>query len=83
MVNTETALLCKSATHNTSETVTLASTDLYGNIQSRNVERLKHNFCSILAVLGCVQRWFCEEKIVVLWLCPQILEDALLPESLH
>lgn len=38
---------------------------------------------SVLAVLGCVERWLGEQKVVVFGLGAQIFEDTLLQEALH
>lgn len=62
---------------------TLVSANLYGDIESRDVESLEHDLGRVLAVLGRVEGRFGQQEVVVLRLRPQILEDALLPEPLH
>ena len=37
--------------------------------------------CSVLSVLWSVERQFSEQEVVVLWLCSQVLEDALLHKT--
>lgn len=56
---------------------------LHSNVEAGDVEGLKHDLGGILSVLGCVEGRLCEEEVVVLWLCPQVLEDALFPEPFH
>ena len=48
-----------------------------------HVEGLEHDLCGVLSVLGRVEGRLREEEVVVLWLRPQVLEDALLHELLH
>ncbi|KAI3480684.1 hypothetical protein L1887_57163 [Cichorium endivia] len=56
---------------------------LDGDVEALDVERLEHDLCGVLTVLGRIERGLGEHKVVVLWLCTEVLEDALLPEALH
>ena len=58
-------------------------TNLYSDVEARDVEGLKHNLSRVLSVLWCVEWRLREEEEVVLWLCSEVLEDTLLPEPLH
>ena len=56
---------------------------LYSDVQAGDVEGLEHDLSGVLAVLGRVQGWLRQQKVVVFRLAPQVLEDALLHELLH
>ena len=56
---------------------------LHCDIESRDIEALEHDLGRVLAVLRRVQRRLGQQEVVVLWLGSEVLEDALLPESLH
>lgn len=56
---------------------------MHGNIEPRYVECLEHDFGRILAIFGRVERWFREQEMMIARLSAQVLEDALLEESLH
>lgn len=56
---------------------------LHRNVEPRYVECLEHDFGRVLAVLGRVERRFREQEVMIARLGAQILEDALLEETLH
>lgn len=56
---------------------------LHCNVQSLDVETLKHDLCRILSVLGRIERRLSKHEVVVFRFSTEILEDALLPESFH
>mmetsp|Transcript_20957 Transcript_20957/g.53593 ORF Transcript_20957/g.53593 Transcript_20957/m.53593 type:complete len:300 (+) Transcript_20957:812-1711(+) len=53
------------------------------NVQPLDVERLKHDLCGGLSVLGCVHRRLSEQKVVLIGVAAQVLENAALPVALH
>lgn len=52
-------------------------------VQTRHIESLKHDLPCVLAGLGRSQGALGEQKIVILRITPQVIENALLPEPLH
>ena len=58
-------------------------THLHCNVETRNVETLKHDLGRVLSVLWCVEWRLSQQEVVVLRLSAEVLEDALLPEPLH
>ena len=59
------------------------SAHLHCDVEARHIEGLKHNLGSVFSVLRSVERGLGEQKEMILWLCSEVLEDTLLPESLH
>ena len=56
---------------------------LHCDVESGDVEALEHDLGRVLAVLRRVQWRLGQQEVVVLRLGSEVLEDALLPESLH
>jgi hypothetical protein len=56
---------------------------LHSDVKTCAVEGFKHDFGSVFAVLGRVERWFGKKKVVVFGLDAEVFEDAVRPEALH
>lgn len=56
---------------------------LNSDVKARNVECLEHNFGRVLSVLWCIERWLCQQEVMVSRFSTKVLEDALLQETLH
>ena len=54
-----------------------------GDVKTGDVEGFEHDFGGILAVLRRVERRLRQQEVVVFRLGAQILENGLLPKSLH
>uniref|UniRef100_A0A2P2LWY3 Actin-related protein 3 isoform X2 n=1 Tax=Rhizophora mucronata TaxID=61149 RepID=A0A2P2LWY3_RHIMU len=54
-----------------------------GDVEPRNIKRLKHDLTSVLATLRCSERAFSQKKVMILRIATQVIEYTLLPVSLH
>mmetsp|Transcript_51115 Transcript_51115/g.84852 ORF Transcript_51115/g.84852 Transcript_51115/m.84852 type:complete len:212 (+) Transcript_51115:894-1529(+) len=52
---------------------------LYTNVETRHVERLKHDLGGVLSILGRIQRWLCQQHIVLFRVASHILKQTALP----
>ena len=52
-------------------------------VETRHVEGLKHDLPSVLPSFRRSEWAFGQQEIVVFWITPEVIEDALLPELLH
>jgi hypothetical protein len=55
---------------------------LHTNVQSLDAERLEHDLCHLLTVLGSVERRLREDEPVIFRLASQVLIDRFVPEAL-